>query len=131
MRNMNKQHRLYSQGFEPIVCNHDPFDVTAQDKQWVRGCTDVKYEIFGEDFFLYFTYTFSATHKPTSTTYFAFCYPFSYSDSQEKLLKLDRLYGVTDTESGVASIYYHREILTHSLDGLNVDLVTVRYITNM
>jgi hypothetical protein len=85
--------------------------------------------------------------------FFAFCYPYSYDDAQHRLDELDRRFplraprppGVgegsdsgtadggsgaddgTDGGSGVHDdIYYHRELLVRSIDGLRVDLITVR-----
>ncbi|XP_036191003.1 cytosolic carboxypeptidase-like protein 5 isoform X3 [Myotis myotis] len=62
-----------------------------------------------------------------ATTFFAFCYPFSYSDCQDLLNQLDQrfLENHPTHSSPVDTIYYHREILCYSLDGLRVDLLTI------
>ncbi|NXU50967.1 CBPC5 protein, partial [Turnix velox] len=63
-----------------------------------------------------------------ATTYFAFCYPFSYTECQEMLAELDSRFQECQhmsPSSPLDSIYYHRELLCHSLDKLRVDLLTV------
>ncbi|NWU96889.1 CBPC5 protein, partial [Upupa epops] len=63
-----------------------------------------------------------------ATTYFAFCYPFSYTELQEMLARLDRRFQECrhlSPSSPLDSVYYHRELLCHSLDKLRVDLLTV------
>lgn len=64
---------------------------------------------------------------------FAFCYPYSYSKLQRKLAALDATYAASShttrqqqcEQSTDASIYYHRELLTRSIEGLRVDLLTI------
>ncbi|NWR53845.1 CBPC5 protein, partial [Bucorvus abyssinicus] len=63
-----------------------------------------------------------------ATTYFAFCYPFSYTELQERLARLDGHFQECrhmSPSSPLDSVYYHRELLCHSLDKLRVDLLTV------
>ncbi|NWZ47305.1 CBPC5 protein, partial [Haliaeetus albicilla] len=63
-----------------------------------------------------------------ATTYFAFCYPFSYTECQEMLAQLDGRFQECrhmSPSSSLDSVYYHRELLCHSLDKLRVDLLTV------
>ncbi|NXL68461.1 CBPC5 protein, partial [Chordeiles acutipennis] len=63
-----------------------------------------------------------------ATTYFAFCYPFSYAECQEMLAQLDGRFQECrhmSPSSPLDSVYYHRELLCHSLDKLRVDLLTV------
>ncbi|NXI41125.1 CBPC5 protein, partial [Galbula dea] len=63
-----------------------------------------------------------------ATTYFAFCYPFSYSECQEMLAQLDSRFQECQhmsPSSPLDSVYYHRELLCHSLDKLRVDLLTI------
>ncbi|NXX10271.1 CBPC5 protein, partial [Podargus strigoides] len=63
-----------------------------------------------------------------ATTYFAFCYPFSYAECQEMLAQLDGRFQECQhmaPSSPIDSVYYHRELLCHSLDKLRVDLLTV------
>ncbi|NWH57007.1 CBPC5 protein, partial [Geococcyx californianus] len=63
-----------------------------------------------------------------ATTYFAFCYPFSYTECQEMLARLDRRFpdgARAAPGSPLDAVYYHRELLCHSLDQRRVDLLTV------
>ena len=70
------------------------------------------------------------------TTYFAFCFPHSYTECQHRLSKLEhRILHTCDSDGGQTKegagqcrgeeVYYHRELLCRSLDGLRVDLITV------
>ena len=106
------------------------------------------------------------THQPTKThllvytqnttrhtlapqVFFAFCYPYSYDDTQRRLEELDRKFPLRSPRPPAAGegsnsgadrsgadggpdgggeqddIYYHRELLVRSIDGLRVDLITV------
>lgn len=69
-------------------------------------------------FKLSFQYRISENYR--QTVYFAFCYPYSYRECQEKLLQCDEQYSGCDH-----NIYYHRELLCYSLEGRRVDLITV------
>ncbi|KAF7235860.1 Cytosolic carboxypeptidase-like protein 5 [Varanus komodoensis] len=63
-----------------------------------------------------------------ATTYFAFCYPFSYTECQDMLARLDARFAEgrhLSPGSSLDSIYYHRELLCYSLDKLRVDLLTI------
>ncbi|NXG47234.1 CBPC5 protein, partial [Psilopogon haemacephalus] len=77
-------------------------------------------------FVLSFVHRFLEHHG--ATTYFAFCYPFSYSECQEMLAQLDGRFQECQhmsPSSPLDSVYYHRELLCHSLDKLRVDLLTI------
>ncbi|KAF1329426.1 Metalloprotease family m14a, partial [Globisporangium splendens] len=77
---------------------------------------------------------------PHERVRFAFCYPYSFSRLQRKLHALDLKYQnppsvqhdptaiLTLSKSAPANtsaIYYHRELLTRSIEGLRVDLLTI------
>lgn len=57
-------------------------------------------------------------------SYFAFCYPYSYEETQLYLQELDNKLK-RKTTHGPNSIYYHRELICKSVDDLRVDLITV------
>ncbi|XP_041483945.1 cytosolic carboxypeptidase-like protein 5 isoform X1 [Lytechinus variegatus] len=116
--NMNKQGKLYSQGLAPVV------KVLPQKPKWERIRDRPSHETVDGQFILSFTYRFEYRF---STVYFAFCYPFSYMEYQEKLTELDNKFSSRKYDSGCpnSAIYYHRELLCHSLDKLRVDLITI------
>ncbi|KAG9347683.1 hypothetical protein JZ751_005256 [Albula glossodonta] len=98
--NMNKQSKLYSQGMAPFMADNQ--------------------------FILSFHHRFLEARG--TTTYFAFCYPFSYAECQDMLLQLDQKFLNSmhlSPSSPLDSVYYHREPLCLSLDGHRVDLITV------
>ena len=77
-------------------------------------------------FHLSFTYRFP--EQRNGVYYFAFCYPHSYTVCQTKLQQLDKRFECCQhmtPSSPSNSIYYKRELLCCSLDGLRVDLLTV------
>ncbi len=56
---------------------------------------------------------------PEETTYFALTFPFSYSDVQNILDGYEKSY------NNHPKIYFHRELLTTSLEGRRIDLLTI------
>ncbi|XP_041357946.1 cytosolic carboxypeptidase-like protein 5 isoform X2 [Gigantopelta aegis] len=118
--NMNRQGKLYSQGYAPLTRT-----VPGKHK-WERIRDRPVYETVDGQFNLTFTYRFPDFRG--STTYFAFCFPWSQTECQEKLQELDKRYEHCKNlspDSPPKSIYYHRELLCYTLDKRRVDLVTV------
>ncbi|GAB0185213.1 cytosolic carboxypeptidase-like protein 5 [Grus japonensis] len=118
--NMNKQSRLYSQGMSPFV------RTLPVRPRWERIRERPSFEMVETQFVLSFVHRF-LEHRG-ATTYFAFCYPFSYTECQEMLAQLDGRFQECrhmSPSSPLDSVYYHRELLCHSLDKLRVDLLTV------
>ena len=78
---------------------------------------------------LTFDYTITDSHK--RTTYFAFCFPFSYAECQQMLARLDQQFAPGEEKDPIShpphpeSIYYHRDLLCQSVEGRRVDLLTV------
>ncbi|GLE01524.1 hypothetical protein PINS_up010354 [Pythium insidiosum] len=67
---------------------------------------------------------------------FAFCYPYPYTKLSRQLDSFDRIHGskmqasdVVDNSQEEATsacgLFYHRQVLTHSLGGLPIELVTI------
>ncbi|XP_066864033.1 cytosolic carboxypeptidase-like protein 5 isoform X2 [Kogia breviceps] len=117
--NMNKQSKLYSQGMAPFV------RTLPTRPRWERIRDRPTFEMTETQFVLSFVHRFVESRG--ATTFFAFCYPFSYSDCQDLLKQLDQrfLENHPTHSSPLDTIYYHRETLCYSLDGLRVDLLTI------
>lgn len=118
--NMNRQGKLYSQG-------HSPFTKTVPGRpKWERIRERPTFENVDGQFILSFLYRFPEFRG--STTYFAFCYPWSYTESQDCFQELDKRFSNCKNithNSEPNSIYYHRELLCYSLDKQRIDLVTI------
>lgn len=119
--NLNRQGKLYSQGMSPMV------KVLPSKPKWERIRDRATYQVVEGQFTLSFTHRFSESKG--GTTYFAFCYPWSYSESQEQLEKLDQTFPeCAQLQPGQLpdmSIYYHREVACLSLDKRKIDLLTI------
>ncbi|XP_060129213.1 cytosolic carboxypeptidase-like protein 5 isoform X3 [Zootoca vivipara] len=118
--NMNKQTKLYSQGMAPLV------KTVPVRPRWERIRERPAFEMVETQFVLSFVHRFLDCRG--ATTFFAFCYPFSYTECQEMLAQLDAHFAECrhlPASSSLDSIYYHRELLCYSLDKLRVDLLTI------
>jgi hypothetical protein len=65
-----------------------------------------------------FQYTFNSLDSQKGV-YFAFTFPYTYSDSQRFLDQTEKSYALHP------SIYLHRELLTYSPEGKRIDLLTI------
>ncbi|XP_015715097.1 cytosolic carboxypeptidase-like protein 5 isoform X2 [Coturnix japonica] len=118
--NMNRQSRLYAHGMAPFV------RTVPGRPRWERVRERPCFQVVDAQFVLSFVHRF--LEQRGSTTYFAFCYPFSYGQCQDMLAQLDGRYQHCRhmaPGSPLDSVYYHRELLCHSLDKLRVDLLTI------
>uniref|UniRef100_I3IXK4 Cytosolic carboxypeptidase-like protein 5 n=1 Tax=Oreochromis niloticus TaxID=8128 RepID=I3IXK4_ORENI len=120
--NMNNQRKLYSQGMAPLV------RTLPGKTRWERIRDRPTSEIVDNQFILSFTHRLLEVRG--ATTYFSFCYPFSYTECQEMLQQLDQSYP-SAAQLSPSTVYYHRELLCHSLDGNRVDLLTVTNCSGM
>lgn len=60
--------------------------------------------------------------------FFAFTYPYTYTDLQRSLDNLEALHDQHSTDKDSLEedkIYFHREVVTHSLEGRHLDVVTI------
>lgn len=124
--NMNRQNRLYSQGHAPFFKVSHPN--RPQSTNWARVRERPTSETVDGQFFLTFTHRFGEPRG--GTVFFAFCYPWSYTESQEQMESLDEEFEHCKTMNPEKpnypeDIYYHRELLCYSLDKLRVDLLTI------
>ncbi|KAM8826242.1 cytosolic carboxypeptidase-like protein 5 isoform 2-T3 [Synchiropus picturatus] len=124
--NMNNQRILYNQGMAPLVR-------TVPGKEcWERIRDRPTCETIDDAFVLSFMHRTSEIRG--ATTYFSFCYPFSYTECQEMLQQLGERFSHISRLSPTSppnEVYYHRELLCHSLDGNRVDLITVTNCSGM
>lgn len=121
--NLNRQGKLYFHGMTPV------FRVDSSKDSWKRLPGKVKYKNAPEgNFIITFSHPFPA--DPGSVIYFAFAFPFTYTECQEMLDEIDQTVGCslccTNSEDlPPNSIYYCRELLCHSLEGNRIDLLTI------
>ncbi|CAJ1077220.1 cytosolic carboxypeptidase-like protein 5 [Xyrichtys novacula] len=124
--NMNNQRKLYSQGMAPLV------RTLPGKNRWERIRDRPTTEIVDNQFILSFTHRLLEVRG--ATTYFSFCFPFSYTECQEMLQQFDKGYSNAaqlSPSSAPDTVYYHRELLCKSLDGNRVDLLTVTNCSGM
>ncbi|XP_018375422.1 PREDICTED: cytosolic carboxypeptidase-like protein 5 [Trachymyrmex cornetzi] len=122
--NLNKQVKMFSQGMCPV------FKIVPGHLHWERIRERPTYTVDqkGNDFTLSFLYYIPENSK--AITYFAFTYPFSYTDLQNYLRKIDirmekRSVICTD------DIYYHRECAIKSLEDRRLDILTISSYYNI
>ncbi|XP_037100022.1 cytosolic carboxypeptidase-like protein 5 isoform X2 [Syngnathus acus] len=124
--NMNNQRKLYSQGMAPLV------RTLPGKNKWERIRDRPVIEIVRSQFILSFTHRLLDIRG--ATTFFSFCFPFSYTECQEMLRCLDdrhRNAARLGPASSPDEVYYRRELLCRSLDGNRVDLLTVTNCSGM
>jgi len=109
---MQNQQKLFSYGMKPY------FRIMPKTQpHWIPVTSEVTHQKISKDT-LEVTWDHFFFTESIEQTYFAFCQPFSYSDLQAKLSGLDRKLQQS------SKIYFMRELLTLSLDGRRVDLLT-------
>lgn len=116
-KNLNNQTKLYREGLKPV------FRVLPNtQKKWRRIFTKVNYFINQEDqFTLKFQHMFS--NPPNETTYFAFSYPWSYEDSQNKIDEIGQSFQNAGGED--KNLYFHRETIYYSIEGRKMEVMTI------
>uniref|UniRef100_H2YHN7 Cytosolic carboxypeptidase-like protein 5 n=1 Tax=Ciona savignyi TaxID=51511 RepID=H2YHN7_CIOSA len=125
--NLNRQGKLYSQGMSPLV------RTVPSKPRWERIRDRPGHQVVDGQFMLSFTHRFAENRG--GTTYFAFCYPWSYTECQESLEAYDQKHpncaNLKPNEKHDNEIYYHRELVAKSLDDRRIDLITVTSCRNM
>nr|XP_050855960.1 cytosolic carboxypeptidase-like protein 5 [Vespula vulgaris]XP_050855961.1 cytosolic carboxypeptidase-like protein 5 [Vespula vulgaris] len=122
--NLNKQVRMFSQGMCPV------YKIIPGQLHWERIHDRPTYKVdqTGSDFMLSFTYYTPENQK--AVTYFAFTYPFSYTDLQNYLKKID-IRMAKHYVTSIDDIYYHRECAIKSLEGRRLDVLTISSYHNI
>ncbi|CAE1234033.1 AGBL5 [Acanthosepion pharaonis] len=120
--NMNRQGRLYSQGYCPLV------RTLPGKPKWERIRDKPSYETIDGQFILTFIHRF--TELKGSTTYFAFAYPHSYLECQNQVSEIEKKFEYCKNFSSASNypndtVYFYRELLCHSLENLRIDLITI------
>jgi len=82
MMNLNKQGRLFEMGMLPV------FKTTPGHEKWSRIYTKPTWQSLENTFIMSFIH--KLPEKRDTTTYFAFCFPFSYEETQDMLAKYDQ-----------------------------------------
>ncbi|RHY34318.1 hypothetical protein DYB32_001293, partial [Aphanomyces invadans] len=129
--NLIKHSALYDHDMRPVVRS------LPSQKKWER----LTYQVLKDgQFSIRFTLPVA---KGGDTQFVAFCYPYSYTDLQRQLRRLDADFSTFDHDMKKSAaarsryrttsqpIYYHRETLVHSLDGRKVDLITISSLDNI
>ncbi|XP_061560196.1 cytosolic carboxypeptidase-like protein 5 isoform X2 [Phycodurus eques] len=152
--NMNNQRKLYSQGMTPLVRtspgknkwerirDRPATEVpnthrSNRNSDIINTNNDLAFaplvlQIVRNQFILSFTHRLLEIRG--ATTFFSFCFPFSYAECQEMLQCLDDSHcdaTQLGSDSPTDDVYYRRELLCRSLDGNRVDLLTVTNCSGM
>jgi len=124
LMNLNKQSKLFTQGMSPV------YKIVPSTKaKWNRIRERTTHEMIDGEFQLTFVHTFSDVYK-RNQIYFAFTYPYAYEECQQNLQELECLHSGNGLVNP-CGIYFHRDILCNSNDGLNIDLLTVTSLKNI
>ena len=118
IKNMNNQGKLYKSGLKPV------FRVLPNNQsKWKRIPNNVSFDYGTDGFYILFSFLFN--FDPSEIAYFAFSYPFS---NEESLKKSEQMLVKYENSS---SIYFKREVLYYSLEGREVELLTLTGTTRM
>ncbi|XP_065338340.1 cytosolic carboxypeptidase-like protein 5 isoform X1 [Cloeon dipterum] len=119
--NMNRQHKMFSEGMAPV------FKVVPGRNHWERIHDKPTFTMEQKKFVL--SFKFRTLENQNATTYFAFTYPFSYTEIQNHLKQIDakcqsfkQQYAQSNDPN---TVYYHRECVVRSMEHRRVDLLTV------
>ncbi|XP_014276546.1 cytosolic carboxypeptidase-like protein 5 isoform X2 [Halyomorpha halys] len=121
--NLNKQCKMYAQGMTPV------YKVVPGKNHWERIKDKPTFNMEDKQFTVSFVYRFGDTRL--QTVYFAFTYPYTYTDLLNHLAALENHsktklgHGDNNSEPKQDDIYFHRELLTYSLESRRVDLITI------
>ncbi|XP_019872750.1 cytosolic carboxypeptidase-like protein 5 [Aethina tumida] len=113
---LNRQGKMYSQGMAPV------HRIIPGKPQWERIRDRPTYTINDNIFTL--TFKFRTPENVQSIMYFAFTYPFTYTELDRMLTTIDRRF-INYQPMSEDDIYYVRERICNSLDGRSIDLITL------
>lgn len=118
IRNLKNQSKLFAAGLRPV------FKTVSADGSkvivpWRRIPSKPAYHWNEEDEIFTLKFSLSMSKSSDDVTYFAYTYPFSFSDITRKL---DEMQAKLVNRKNV---YFHRETLTYSVEGRKQEMVTV------
>ncbi|XP_046674489.1 cytosolic carboxypeptidase-like protein 5 isoform X1 [Homalodisca vitripennis] len=118
MVNLNRQTKMYSQGMAPV------FRISPGRNNWERIRDKPTFN--NEDNVFTMSFKYRTLENLRAVTYFAFTFPYSYSELQANLNLIDSKFLTSNIkpQPKLDDIYYHRETVCYSLDGRRVDLLT-------
>jgi len=126
LKNLNKQAKLFSQGMAPV------FLIPGRTNGWERVRDQPTYSTQDNNFMMSFRYRNVETDwSDSSAVFFAFTYPYGYKELQGNLGRLEKKYQNGqlgfDQIAGLheSAIYFHRELVTYSLEKRRLDLITL------
>ena len=111
VRYMNNQARLFSSGMKPV------YKSSQSESKWQRIPGKCSYTATDKEFSIQFAHIFNG--EPQDKVYFAFSFPFSYTDCTNKLNALQSRF------ASHPSIYFFRETAILSYEGRNMELLTI------
>ncbi|XP_054266255.1 cytosolic carboxypeptidase-like protein 5 [Macrosteles quadrilineatus] len=124
MVNLNRQSKMYSQGMAPV------FRISPGRSSWERIRDKPTFNT--EDNVFTMSFKYRTLENLRSITYFAFTYPYSYSELQTSLSLIDsKLLSNSKPQPRPDDIYYHREPVCYSLEGRRVELLTISSYHNI
>jgi len=113
--NMNSlEHKNYREGMVPVYLS------TSNNNIWQylpSPLTEIN-KVNNKTIEISFQYNFNLVDSQKGV-YFAFTFPYTYSDCQTFVDYLERTYALHP------SIYFHRELLTYSPEGRRLDVITI------
>ena len=126
--NLNKQAKLFSQGMAPV------FKIQGKSS-WERIRDPPTFTTLDNNFSL--SFKFRNIEESNCQLYFAFTYPYTYKELQTELARLEKKHGTGHLPWSSlellprTSVYFHRELVTKSLENRRLDLVTITGMNNI
>jgi len=106
---MSNQGKLIKQGLRPVFRS-------ILNQKWRRVLGDVTTEVDKNQFQLKWQHVFE--QEENDTVFFAYTYPYSYTESLNKTQKM-----MKRLENSMT--YMHREVLCHSVEGREMEIITL------
>lgn len=118
IRNMKNQSKLYTAGLRPVfkTVSGDGGKVVTS---WRRIPSKPSFTYNEDDDIFTLKWTFSFSKSVDDITYFAYSYPYSFSEITQKLDEMQ------SKMANRKNTYFHREVLTYSREGRKQEMVTV------